>query len=127
MFGMLINFVLAGIVLGAIGYTVASYLTAPKTMMVNTLKPEDQPITRASTVMDKLSYATKKSAVLFVNLSLTMSVALGKLIMDFSDFIGAPEVRAWVTDHTTPEIGAVVILAILAATTWARVRNAVGR
>lgn len=125
MLGIVLNLALAGIVLGAIGYTAASYLKAPKTMMVNTLKPEDQPITRASTVMDKLSYATKKSAVLFVNLSLTMSMALGKLIMDFSDFIGAPEVRAWVTDHTTPEIGAAVILGILAVTTWARVRNAV--
>lgn len=122
-FGMVFNLVLGGGFVAIVGYIAASYLTAPRTMTVNSLKPEDPPITRPSTVMDKLAYSTKRSATLFMQLA-TGAFLLGtKAIMDMADFIGAPEVREWVTQHTSPEVGGIAVLIILGLTTWARVRN----
>lgn len=124
MFGMFVNIAIAGFVFGAIGYVTYCYLTAPRTMLVNSLHPEDPAISRPSTVMDKLAYSTKKSATLFVNLATAVFLGFSTIVMQFSDFIGAPEVRTYVTEHTSPEVGAVAVLVILALSTWARVRNA---
>jgi hypothetical protein len=74
-------------------------------------------------MMDKLAYSTKKSATLFVNLATGAFLSISTVIFNMADFIGAPEVRTFVTEHSSPQIGAIVILVIIFLTTWARIRT----
>lgn len=124
--GALVTFVMIAGCLGIVGYVTYCYLTAPLTMTVNTLDPKSPSITRPSTIMDKLAYATKKSASLFWQLATGFTLMLGNAIFNMSDFFGAPEVRMWVTEHLSIEAASTVLCVFVGINVWARVRNAMG-
>lgn len=122
MFGLILLLGVAGIA-GYIGYC---YITAPAIMTTNAFKPEDPPITRPSTVMDKLAYSTKRSASLFVHLATVSGVMLVNGMLSMADWFGSPEMRQVVTQYFPPEVASVMILGLVGIGVWARVRNAMG-
>lgn len=72
----------------------------------------------------RLFAATKDSATLFwigINAAVTATV---NGFMNITDFLGAPEVREFVTANFSPEIASGVILVILFLLTLARMRTA---
>jgi hypothetical protein len=107
---ILFNLALLAIPVSFVGYIVYCIYTVP----VST-----PPMTRGQ----KLFYATKKSATLFVQFATASFLALGNGIMNFADFFGAPEVKDWVKQNLTPEVASGVIAVLLFLTIWARVRN----
>lgn len=123
----MLGFVTIAIATGIFGYVAYSYLTAPAVMTTASLKPEDPPITRPSTTIDKLSYATKRSATLLVQLVTAGSVMLMNGVLSMADFFGGPEVKDWVMSlQLSPRIVSTVVMVLAAVTVWARVRNAIG-
>lgn len=119
------GFVLLAAVAACAGYVGYCYINAPAVMTVSSLDPNN-PVTRPSTTMDRLAYATKKSAVLFWQGATAAMVALSHGVLSMADWFGSPELRMWVTEHFSLEVGSAVVLGLLAITTWARVRNAMG-
>lgn len=124
MFGAVIGSVMAAASFAIVGYVVYSYMTAPAVTTVSAFKPGDPAITRPSTIMDKLAYSTKRSASLFVSLIGSTSVMMVNGLLSMTDLFNAPEAKAWVTLHFTPEVASTVFLAFIALATYARVRNA---
>lgn len=112
--------------LGIACYVAYCYLTAPVVTTTNSLDPKDPAITRPSTTMDRLAFATKKSASLFKELATGFTLMLTHAVLNMSDFFGAPELRAWVTDHFSVEVGSTIIVGLIFLGVWARVRNAMG-
>lgn len=123
----MLGFIAIAIATGIFGYVAYSYLTAPAVMTTSALKPEDPPVTRQATVVDKLSYATKRSATLLVQLVGAAGVMLMNGVLSMADFFGSPEVHDWVQNlHLSPEIVSTIFMAFVGITVWARVRNAIG-
>lgn len=121
MFGLL----LLAAVAAAAGYVAYCYINAPAVITVSSLDPNN-PVTRPSTTMDKLAYSTKKSATLFVAGAQAAVVMLGNAVVSMADFFQAPEVRMWITEHFSVEVGSTLAIVCLGLVCWARARNAMG-
>lgn len=124
MLGHIINFAMVGAAVAVIGWVVYCYLTAPKVMTVAAFKPEDPPITRPATTMDKLAYSTKRSAALFTALMGGAGTFLINGVLNIADVFNAPEMKEWVMLHFTPEIASTIFVGFLMLISYARVRNA---
>lgn len=114
---------LLGISMAMAGYVAYCYLTAPATITVNTLKPEDPPITRPATIMDKLAYATKRSATLFLQLATAFVLMVYNGLMNLAEFFNSPELQEFVKAFWSPKVATAVIAGLVLLNVLARMRN----
>lgn len=120
---MLTYLMLAGVA-GIVGYITYSFLTAPSMVVAkSSLDPKDVPEMRPATFMDRLSYSTKKSSTLFVQLATGGFLLVGNGIMNMADLFNAPELRDWIKLNLTPEVASGVIVLLIALNIWARLRK----
>lgn len=119
------GFIMLAAIACCAAYVAYCYITAPETMTVNTLDPAKL-LTRPSTTMDKLAYATKKSAVLFWQGASAATLMLSHAVLNMADWFGSPEVRMWVNEHFSLEVASTIGVVFIGITVWARVRNAMG-
>lgn len=122
--GVLFTWFMLVVCIGVVSYVVYCYLTAPRVIVAkSTLDPTDEPEVRKSNFLDKLVYSTKSSSTLFVQLAVAFLTTLFNGILNMSDFFGAPEVRQWVTDNTTPGVSSTLLVLFVAVTVMARLRK----
>lgn len=150
MLQLILALILLGGAFAIVGYVVYCFFTAPKTVVVTPLKGVDDavvtgaasssggaevvstvvepikvgtPVVRNTTFMERLSWATKKSATLLVQLGITAFGLLGNGILLLGDFLVGPDFRAWVSSAFTPEVATGLVAFMVLITTLSRART----
>lgn len=108
MLQLVIALLLLAVPLGIVAYTAYCYLLIHDTTL---------------TVMQKLASSTRRSATLFLHLSIVGFTFLGNGVLVLSDWLTGGEVRTWVTANMSPEVSSGVFLVISLLTVVARLRS----
>ena len=152
MFSIILSVVLLSVSVAIICYIAYCYFTSPATVTTAPVVVEGQkvgevvdgtmtspvpdsavhgtevvtvgaPTARPATFLERLTYATKKSATLFVQLATAFFLMIGNGMLLMTDFFNAPEVRDFITKTLTPEVASGVIVFLVLLTTISRIRT----